>query len=48
LPRQKIAQVLTYIRSAWGNNAAAVGKDVVTAERAVPGTPEDNGAKYPK
>jgi mono/diheme cytochrome c family protein len=44
----QIAQALTYIRSTWGNNAEAVGEDVVKAERALPGTPQDNGAKYPK
>lgn len=44
----QIAQVLTYIRSTWGNNAEAVDEDVVKAERAIPGTPQDNGAKYPK
>jgi mono/diheme cytochrome c family protein len=44
----QIAQALTYIRSAWGNGAPAVGEDVVKAERAKPGTPQDNGAKYPK
>ena len=44
----QIAQVLTYIRSTWGNTAEAVGEEVVKAERAIPGTPQDNGAKYPK
>lgn len=44
----QIADLLTYIRSSWGNNAPAVTADVVAAERAIPGTPEDNGAKYPK
>jgi mono/diheme cytochrome c family protein len=42
------AQVLTYVRSTWGNNADAVDEDVVKAERAIPGTPQDNGAKYPR
>ena len=41
-------QVLTYIRSSWGNTAAAVSTDVVKEERAKPGTPEDNYKKYPK
>jgi mono/diheme cytochrome c family protein len=45
---EQIAAVLTYIRATWGNNAPAVDEDVVKAERAVPGTPQDNGAKYPK
>jgi mono/diheme cytochrome c family protein len=44
----QIAQVLTYIRSSWGNSASPVTEDVVKAERDVPGTPQDNGAKYPK
>jgi len=44
----QIAQVLTYIRSSWGNSAPAVNDDVVKEERAVPGTAQDNGAKYPK
>lgn len=44
----QIAQVLTYIRSTWGNNAEPVDEDVVKTERAIPGTPQDNGAKYPK
>jgi mono/diheme cytochrome c family protein len=44
----QIADVLTYIRSSWGNNAPEVSADVVKAERAVPGTPQDNAAKYPK
>jgi len=44
----QIAQVLTYIRSSWGNSAAAVDEDVAKAERAIPGTPQDNGAKFPK
>jgi len=44
----QIAQVLTYIRSSWGNSAPAVSDDVVKGERAVPGTAQDNGAKYPK
>jgi len=44
----QIAQVLTYIRSSWGNSASAVSDDVVKAERATPGTAQDNGAKYPK
>lgn len=44
----QIAQVLTYIRSTWGNSAEAVTEDIVKAERAVPGTPQDNGNKYPK
>jgi len=43
----QIAQMLTYIRSSWGNNALAVSDDVVKAERAVPVT-ADNGAKYSK
>jgi mono/diheme cytochrome c family protein len=44
----QIAQVLTYVRNSWGNNAPAVTEDVVKAERAIPGTAQDNGAKYPK
>ncbi len=44
----QIADLLTYIRSSWGNNAPEVSADVVKAERAVPGTPEDNAAKHPK
>ncbi len=44
----QIAQVLTYIRSSWGNAAPAVIEDIVKAERAIPGTPQDNGTKYPK
>jgi len=44
----QIAQVLTYIRSSWGNSASAVSDDVVKTERAIPGTAQDNGAKYPK
>jgi len=45
---EQISEVLTYIRSSWGNNAPAVSADVVKAERAIPGTPQDNAAKYPK
>jgi len=45
---EQISQLLTYIRSAWGNNAAAVGTDIVAAERAIPGTPQDNAAKHPQ
>ena len=44
----QVADLLTYIRSSWGNNAPEISADVVKAERAVPGTPQDNGAKYPK
>ena len=44
----EIADLLTYIRSSWGNTAPEVNGDVVKAERAVPGTPQDNGAKYPQ
>jgi ubiquinol-cytochrome c reductase cytochrome b subunit len=44
----QIAQALSYIRGAWGNSAAPVGEDVVKAERAKPGTPQDNAAQYPK
>ena len=44
----QIGDVLTYIRSSWGNGASAFGADVVKAERAVPGTPQDNAAKHPK
>jgi mono/diheme cytochrome c family protein len=44
----QISQALTYIRSSWGNNAAAVSADVVKEERAKPGTPADNYQKYPK
>ena len=44
----QIADLLTYVRSSWGNKAPEVSADVVKAERAVPGTPQDNGAKYPK
>jgi mono/diheme cytochrome c family protein len=45
---EQISQVLTYIRSSWGNTAPAVGADVVKAQRAIPGTPQDNAAKHPK
>jgi mono/diheme cytochrome c family protein len=44
----QIAQVLTYVRSNWGNSAPAVDEDIVKAERAIPGTPQDNGARFPK
>jgi len=44
----QIADVLTYIRSSFGNNSPAVTEDVVKAERAIPGTPADNYDKYPK
>jgi mono/diheme cytochrome c family protein len=45
---EQISQMLTYIRSVWGNNSAAVSADIVKAERAIPGTPQDNAAKYPR
>jgi mono/diheme cytochrome c family protein len=44
----QIAEVLTYIRSSWGNHSSAVTEDLVKAERAIPGTPQDNYSKYPK
>ena len=44
----QISQALTYVRSSWGNNAPAVSADVVKAQRAIPGTPQDNAAKHPK
>jgi len=44
----QMADLLTYIRSSWGNKAAEVSPDVVKAERAIPGTPQDNVTKYPK
>jgi mono/diheme cytochrome c family protein len=44
----QIANVLTYVRSAFGNSASAVTEDVVKTERAVPGTGADNYGKYPK
>jgi mono/diheme cytochrome c family protein len=44
----QVSEVLTYIRSSWGNNASAVSADIVKAERAIPGTPQDNAAKHPK
>jgi len=44
----QIADVLTYIRSSFGNNSPAVTEDVVKTERAIPGTGTDNYAKYPK
>jgi len=34
LSDDQISEVLTYIRSAWGNAAPAVGKDAVAAARA--------------
>jgi len=44
----QIADVLTYIRSSFGNSAPAVSDDVVKDERAKPGTGADNYTKYPK
>lgn len=44
----QIAAVLTYIRSNFGNKAAAVDAATVGAQRAKAGTPEDNHAHYPK
>lgn len=44
----QIADVLTYIRSSFGNSSSAVTEDVVKDERAKPGTGADNYAKYPK
>ena len=44
----QIAAALTYVRSSWGNTAPAVSADVVKAQRAIPGTPQDNAAKHPK
>jgi hypothetical protein len=43
----QIAQVLTYVRDSWGNNAPAVTDDVVKAERAILGTAQDNGPSAP-
>ncbi len=45
---EQISQALTYVRSSWGNNAPAVSADAVKAQRAIPGTPQDNAAKHPK
>lgn len=44
----QVAAILTYVRSAWGNAAGAVSAATVQAERAKPGSPQDNHAKYPK
>jgi len=48
LTDDQISQILTYVRSSWGNNASAVAASVVAAERANPGTPADNYKNYPK
>jgi len=48
LTDDQISQILTYVRSSWGNNASAVAASVVAAERAKPGTPADNYKNYPK
>jgi len=44
----QISQILTYIRGTWGNGASSVDPTVVAAERAKPGTPDDNYKNYPK
>lgn len=44
----QMAALLTYIRGAWDNKAAAVSADTVRTERAKPGSPQDNYSKYPK
>jgi mono/diheme cytochrome c family protein len=44
----QIADVLTYVRSSFGNSASAVTEDVVKDERAKPGSGADNYSKYPK
>ncbi|MBW7916859.1 MAG: cytochrome c [Trueperaceae bacterium] len=43
----QIAAILSYVRSTWGNSAAAVDAAAVAAQRAVPGSADDNYAKYP-
>jgi len=48
LTDDQISQILTYVRSSWGNNAPAVAASVVAAERAKPSTPTDNYKNYPK
>lgn len=48
LSDDEIAAVLTYIRSAWGNDASAVDADSVAAERAKGGSAADNYANYPE
>lgn len=48
LTDDQIAAVLTYIRSTWGNDASAVDVAAVAAQRARPGSPEDNYANNPK
>jgi len=45
---EQIADVLTSIRSSFGNSSSAVTADVVKDERAKPGTGADNYAAYPK
>ena len=48
LTDDQISQILTYIRSAWGNSASAVASSVVSTERAKPGSADDNYKNYPK
>ncbi|HRP48077.1 MAG TPA: c-type cytochrome [Trueperaceae bacterium] len=47
LKDEEIAAVLTYTRSSWGNSASAVDAAAVAAQRAIPGTADDNYAHYP-
>ena len=48
LTDDEISQILTYIRSSWGNSASAVASSVVSTERAKPGSADDNYKNYPK
>lgn len=43
----EIAAILTYIRSSWGSSASAVDTASVAAQRAKPGSADDNYANYP-
>ncbi len=44
----EIAAILTYVRSQWGNSASAVDTTLVAAQRAKPGSADDNYAQLPK
>lgn len=48
LTDEQIADVLTYIRSSFGNDASAVDAAAVAAQRAKGGSAADNYANYPK
>ncbi len=43
----QVAAILSYVRSSWGNAGSAVDAATVAAQRAVPGTADDNYANYP-